>query len=289
MSVLTAISRKSLNDVMRILSTPRKTKMTREEAMKILGLSDDMAENIKRSYLRLSRENHPDAGGDPELFKKINEAYVSLTEVDRPEPARQEALHLNIHVSLEEAIFGVVLETHIRPTAISSRPLIGSGTSSANAQIITVVENIPALMLLKCESMTFSHKDQMLNGSLRTINLTYSIRPHDRYRPHPNKSKALLEVDETIPVTTALYGGTIEVNTLYGIRKLFIRPGTDIGDSYEIKNHGPLGSLIVKISAMSMPVIQEMDSSCKVMEEKINKEIEQEEKEIASNTNHVRT
>lgn len=263
--------------------------MTRDEAMKILGLSDDMAENIKKSYLRLSRENHPDAGGDPEIFKKINEAYLALTEVEPSEPIRQEALHLNIQVSLEEAIFGVVLETHIRPTTISSRPLIGTGKSTTNANIITVVENIPPMLLLKSDSITFSYKDQMLNGSPRTINLTYSIRPHERYRPHSDKSKALLEVDETIPVTTALYGGTIEVKTLYGIRKMFIRPGTDIGDSYEIKNHGPLGSLIVKISSMSMPVMHEMDSSSKVMEEKIKKEIEQEEREIASNTNNIKT
>lgn len=262
--------------------------MNREEALKILGLSDDMAENIKKSYLRLSRENHPDAGGEPELFKKINEAYVALTEVERSEPTRQEALHLNIHVSLEEAIFGVVLETHVRPATVSSRPMIGDRRSSATAQIITVVENIPPMMLLKCDSMTFSHKDQMLNGSPRTINITYSIRPHDRYKPHPDKSKALLEVDETVPVTTALYGGAIEVETLYGIRKLFIRPGTDIGDTYEIKDHGNLGPLIVRISAMTMPVIHDMDSSSKVMEENANKEIEEEEREIARNKESIR-
>jgi DnaJ-class molecular chaperone len=257
--------------------------MIREEALKILGLSEDMAENIKKSYLRLSRENHPDAGGDPELFKKINEAYVALTEVEQPEATRQEALYLNVQISLEEAIFGVVLETHVRPTTISSRPMIGDGKSSASAQIITVVEKIPPMMLLTCDSMTFSHKDQMLNGSPRTINLIYSIRPHERYKPHPDKSKAVLEVEETIPVTTALYGGMIEVETLYGIRKLFIKPGTDIGDIYEIKNHGHLGSLMVRISSMSMPVIHDMDSSSNVMAEKAEIEIRKEEEEIAKN------
>lgn len=257
--------------------------MTREEALKILGLSDDMAENIKKSYLRLSRENHPDAGGDPEIFKKINEAYVSLTEVSQPEPNRQEELHLNVQVSLEEAIFGVVLETHIRPSTISSRPMIGDSKSSAHIQVVTVVENIPPMILLRNEALTFSHKDQILDGSPRTIHISYSIKPHDRYKPHQDKSRAMLEVEETVPVTTALYGGTIEVKTLYGIRKLFIRPGTDIGDIYEIKNHGQLGSLMVKISSMSMPVIHDMDSSAKVMEEKARLEIEKEEREIAAN------
>ena len=85
--------------------------MNKKEAMEILGLSEDMAENIKRSYLRMSRENHPDVGGDPDLFKKINEAYVVLSEMAPPEPVRQEILDLNVDVSLEEAIFGVVIET----------------------------------------------------------------------------------------------------------------------------------------------------------------------------------
>ena len=124
-SEFTAISRNFLNEVIGILSTVREQKMNRNEALEVLGLSDDMAENIKKSYLRLSRENHPDAGGDPELFKKINRAYLILTEVERPSESRQEALHLNVQVSLEEAIFGVVLETHVRPTTISSRPMIG--------------------------------------------------------------------------------------------------------------------------------------------------------------------
>lgn len=257
--------------------------MTKEEAMKILELSDDMAENIKRSYLRLSRENHPDIGGDADLFKKIHEAYLTLTEISPSDPTRQEALSLNVEVSLEEAIFGVVLETHIRPTLLSSKPMIGENKSSTNVQVLTVVEKIPPMMLLQLGSLAFSHKNQMLNGSPRTVNITYSIKMHDRYKPHSDKKKALLEVEETIPVTTALYGGIIEVKTLYGIRKLFIKPGTDIGDTYEIKNHGNLGSLVVRISGMSMPVIHEIDSSSNAMVKKANEEIEKEEREIENN------
>ena len=257
--------------------------MTREEAMKILDVGKDVAENIKKNYLRLSRENHPDAGGDPELFKKIHEAYLVLTEVSPESPNRQEVLSLNVEVSLEEAIFGVVLETHIRPNTISSRPMLGEGKSYANAQVLTVVENIPPMVLLQFGTIMFSHKDQLINGSPRNVNMTYSIRMHERYKPHTDKKKALLEVDEIVPVTTALYGGIIEVETLYGIRKLFIKPGTNIGDMYEIRNHGHLGSLMVRISSMSMPVIHDMDQSCKSMEEKAMLEIQKEEEEIRNN------
>lgn len=256
--------------------------MERKEAMDILGLSDDMAENIKRAYLRLSRENHPDSGGDPETFKKINSAYVLLTEVEPPDPNRQETLNLNVQVSLEEAIFGVVLETYVRPTLISSTPMIGDGKSSAHAQVIAITERIPPMVLLQAGQLAFSHKNQMLNGSPRTVNISYSIATHERYRPHKEKGRGLLECDETVSVVTALYGGTVEVKTLYGVRKLYIRPGTNIGDTYEIKNHGPLGSLIVNVAGMIMPVIHDMDSDLSV-EEKAKREIEEEEKEIAGN------
>ncbi len=257
--------------------------MTTEEAMKILELSNDMAENIKKSYLRLSRENHPDTGGDPDLFKKINEAYLTLTEISPPSQSRNEPLNLNVEVSLEEAVFGVVLETHVKPTLLSSKPLIGDKKSTTYAQIVTIVENIPPMILLQIGSLTFSHKNQILNGSPRDININYSIKIHDRYKPHADKNKALLEVEESIPVTTALYGGTIEIKTLFGIRKIFITPGTDVGDYYEIKNHGNLGSLMVKISELKMPIIQELDSSLNKMQKKANEEIQKEEQEIEKN------
>lgn len=259
------------------------SKMEKKEAMEVLGLSDDMAENIKRSYLRLSRENHPDKGGDPSLFKKIQEAYDRLSGMDIPGESRSDSLELHIQVSLEEAVFGVVLETHVRPTVVSSRPMIGDGKSSASATVLTVVERIPPLVLLRCGSLSFSHGGESLNGSPRTVNLTYSIRPHERYKPHAEKDRGLLEVDETVPVTTALYGGSVEVKTLYWIRKLYIRPGTNVGDLYELKDHGPLGSLMVRVAALEMPVIHDLDSSSEVAGEKIRREIREEEEEIKKN------
>ena len=73
------------------------------------------------------------------------------------------------------------------------------------------------------------------------------------------------------------------MKTLYGIRKLYIKPGTNIGDVYEMKNHGPLGSLMINISGMIMPVVHDMESDPLAVEEKTKKEIEEEEKEIERN------
>ena len=40
-------------------------------------------EEIKKSYRKLAMKNHPDKGGDPELFKKITEANDVLSNEEK--------------------------------------------------------------------------------------------------------------------------------------------------------------------------------------------------------------
>ena len=48
---------------------------------KTLGVSKDAtADEIKKAFRKKARENHPDAGGDEEKFKDINEAYEVLSD-----------------------------------------------------------------------------------------------------------------------------------------------------------------------------------------------------------------
>ena len=60
---------------------------------KTLGVSKNSTpEEIKRAFRKLAAKHHPDAGGDEEKFKKISEAYETLSDKDKrkaydnPEP-----------------------------------------------------------------------------------------------------------------------------------------------------------------------------------------------------------
>lgn len=48
---------------------------------KTLGVSKDASESeIKKAFRKLAQKHHPDAGGDEEKFKEINEAYEVLSD-----------------------------------------------------------------------------------------------------------------------------------------------------------------------------------------------------------------
>lgn len=59
----------------------------------ILGVNKNAtAEEIRKAYRDKAKAHHPDRGGDPEVFKKVNEAYETLSnqekkaEYDNPQP-----------------------------------------------------------------------------------------------------------------------------------------------------------------------------------------------------------
>jgi DnaJ-class molecular chaperone len=260
--------------------------MTREEAYEILGLSADPLENIKKAYLKLSKENHPDHGGDPEKFLKIHAAYMVLTELEKPSEYRQETIEAQVQLSLEEAIFGTTVETHIRQKTVFANRFITQASeqkSQANVNVVTFVEKIPPKILLEKPFYQKIYKDQNVGQATRDVKITYTIKEHSRYKPSPDQKLGLLLVEEEIPIEVALEGGLLEIETLYGLRKLHITPCTHIGDIYEIKNHGDLGSLLIIISAFKMPT----KTSSSEEQEKINKiwekEVELEEKQLQEN------
>jgi DnaJ-class molecular chaperone len=273
--------------------------MEREKACEILGISLDQKENAKKAYLRLSREKHPDRGGSPEEFLLIYKAYKTLVEVERPEEFRSERIEFNVKVGLEESVFGITVETHIRPQTVSSSLIASEAKSKAHTELITVTEKIPPMVLLN-KPLVVHYRGIKIGSEERDIVISYSIREHERYRICRDRSKALLSVEEKIPVMVAVQGGIVEVDTMFGPRKLNIAAGTNIGDSYVLDDHGPLGPLEVIIAGMEMPdkkddlKDKDFESRKKIIQEE-NEELKKNQEEAArvereisgsSSTNH---
>ena len=60
------------------------------DAYDILGVSKNASEEeVKKAYKKLAMKHHPDKGGDPEEFKKIQGAYDRITKGDQEEPPPQ--------------------------------------------------------------------------------------------------------------------------------------------------------------------------------------------------------
>lgn len=58
--------------------------MNQENYYDILGVEKNATqEDIKKAYRKLAKENHPDKGGDPELFKKISVAYDTIGDENK--------------------------------------------------------------------------------------------------------------------------------------------------------------------------------------------------------------
>lgn len=64
--------------------------MPRQEALAMMGLQDPFdPEALKARYRELSRQHHPDRGGDAQTMARLNNAYEALSSPSRAERAEQ--------------------------------------------------------------------------------------------------------------------------------------------------------------------------------------------------------
>jgi curved DNA-binding protein len=83
----------------------------------ILGVKPGATpEEIKSAYKKLVKKHHPDLGGDPEEFKRINEAYEKLSN---PQPQQQfnneSSFSFNFDPSDMESMFSAIFGGNRRP------------------------------------------------------------------------------------------------------------------------------------------------------------------------------
>lgn len=79
-----------------ILEATNAYSVTPQEAMGLLGLQQGYTtEQLDQAYRNAALNNHPDRGGDPIMFKKVQAAYETLKSkpynTNNPNPGRQQA------------------------------------------------------------------------------------------------------------------------------------------------------------------------------------------------------
>ena len=65
--------------------------MNNENFYDVLGVSETATQDeIKKTYRKLAKENHPDIGGNEDIFKKISSAYDILGDEQKREQYDQQ-------------------------------------------------------------------------------------------------------------------------------------------------------------------------------------------------------
>jgi DnaJ-class molecular chaperone len=204
----------------------------------VLGLDPNQqhtAEEVKKKYRELCFIHHPDKGGDPEMFKKINMAYEMITNPSyRDKFLRNEIpldMRIQVPISFEQAFFGhVVTITYNKIEFEESQPTI---KIKKHQELETTVFNYPSGVM-----SNYTHK--IIGGGISyksNVGDAYFdilVRQHPKFRVESNN----VVTKEHVDLEVLIKGGIIQVQTMYGIKEVKIRPGTSPGSLLKIPNCG---------------------------------------------------
>jgi DnaJ-class molecular chaperone len=236
--------------------------MNPEEFYTNLGVSPGATpEELKAAYRKQAFENHPDRGGDAEKFKKVCHAYKMLTDPSYryKDEQQNKPIQLQVMISLEQAIFGCTITNIVRKQSVKATE---EGKTELKGKtdyiVVEIIDRLPSKLMRT--PFVVRHPQLDFGGTKHDVEIYYSIAEHPYYRIDPGTG--MLMVNIKVDLFTALKGGKVEVETLFGLRTLRIPAGLEPGEILVIKNHGDLGNLLVK-TEIKYPKKQERKSDNK--------------------------
>lgn len=210
-----------------------------DEHYKTLSLkhsADNTAEDIKKAYRKLCKIHHPDKGGSAEAFAKIHHAYRSLT--DPSYKHESEKLNLNIAfqvpISFNDAFFGRKITTTFAQFEIDENKNI---ITKEHQEVHLVVVDYPAGHFGTFEK-TFADKGVKFKNEVGVAKLSYVVAEHPQFKLGQN---GCIVSTERIDLEVLLKGGTIVVQTMFGLKDLKINAGTSPNKRLRIPNCGVNG------------------------------------------------
>ena len=236
--------------------------MDMDEFWRSLGIGKDYKhEDVKKAYRALVQIHHPDKGGDSEKFRRIHHAYKMLTD-PHYSYRNENKIHpviINVVVTVEQLVFGATITSFLTKDCYPTTGVdVTTRDAIAKPKLIQVTDIIPA--------KTFRTPFQIIHNQIDfgdkkvDVLMNYFI-DNKGYFKISQEGYVYVEID--IDVAHALKGGSVEVKTLFGLRKLRIPAGTMPGSLLRIKKHGDLPDLIVNITGFIFPDKQKLQSDPK--------------------------
>lgn len=198
----------------------------------VLGCNpDDSPETLRKAWRKLCLEHHPDHGGDSDKFMEVTHAYRMLTDpsyarLQSNQPVRDLTFNIQMVVSFEDAFYGTKLVVSYNQLELDPalEPIVAK-------EIIPVSFNFD----LPPGSQTgFRHieknKGKKCGKQVGNALVTVLVGSHKRYRV----SGKDVFVDEEIVLETMLKGDYISVETMWGVKVIWVPPGTLPGDKIRV-------------------------------------------------------
>lgn len=246
-----------------------------KEYYTVLGVDEKAStEDIKKAYRKLTKDHHPDRGGDVKQFHKIQEAYETLShpqkrqEYDHPGPKinvnfgndpfanffrggnspfgfdpfasftrKSRNISINLRIDFLDAIFGKQINLTIKKR-VKEGNTIKNVDENVNIMIPSGIESGRSLRI-----KGQGHRELEVAGDL-IINI--HVAPHEYF---VRRGRDIL-IEVPISLVQAIKGDKIVVPTIHGDKiKVSVPPGTSTGRMLRIKEQGlsKVGDMLVVI------------------------------------------
>lgn len=137
-------------------------------------------EEIKKSYKKLAVKNHPDKGGDPEIFKKISEAYQVLSNPEKRRIYDNGNIYDNLRDQYEftdaNELFNFVFSTHNGFSTRNPRELNNLFSSRINISTNSLFTHMTNLNIGGNNVNSFSKSTSITTKDGKKIETTTEIK-----------------------------------------------------------------------------------------------------------------